>query len=254
MRARYLLRFDDICPTMDWAVWDEIEAILHTERVRPIVAVVPDNQDPVLRVGPAEPCFWDRVRRWQALGWTVAMHGWQHAFVTTDSGVLRMNPFSEFAGLPREEQEHKLRSGRAVFEREGLDASMFVAPAHSFDETTLGVLRKLGFRHLSDGFFPFPHVDHFDLLWIPQQLWAFRRRPLGVWTICFHINRWSAGDISGFRNNVRRYRDAIIDVAAVVDDYGRRPKSVFDAAAAQFYRSASAGLSRARAAVQQLPV
>jgi peptidoglycan/xylan/chitin deacetylase (PgdA/CDA1 family) len=237
---------------MNWRVWNEVEAILEDQGVRPIMAVVPDNQDEVLRAGAPDARFWDRVGKWQARGWTIAMHGWEHRFVTKHSGVLGINKFSEFAGLPREEQERKLRSGKAVFESHGLDPLMFVAPAHSFDEVTLELLNRLGFRYLSDGFFPYPHVDDFDLLWIPQQLWAFRRRPLGIWTICFHINRWEVRDIAGFRNNVRRYRDAISDVRAVADEYGRRPKSVLDSAVARLYRSAASGVSRARAAVRQL--
>ncbi len=26
--ARYLVRFYDICPTIDWAAWDELEKVL----------------------------------------------------------------------------------------------------------------------------------------------------------------------------------------------------------------------------------
>ena len=249
MRARYLLRFDDLCPTMNWPVWDQIEAVLEQENIQPILAVVPDNQDEVLRFGAAEPRFWDRVRAWQTRGWTVAMHGWQHRFVSEHAGLLGVNKFSEFAGIARDQQQAKLSAGRAVFERERLAARMFVAPAHSFDEVTLELLSSLGFRYVSDGFFPFPHVDRFGLLWIPQQLWAFRRRPLGVWTICFHINAWSTRELSQFRANVRAYRDAICDVETVVGEFGNRQQSIFDSAAARFYRSAAAGISRARTAM-----
>ena len=50
--ARFLLRFDDLCPTMNWAMWDAIEAHLVRMEVRPILAVVPDNRDPKLVAGP----------------------------------------------------------------------------------------------------------------------------------------------------------------------------------------------------------
>src|SRR5262245_50629556 len=111
MSARYLLRFDDICPTMNWDVWDQIDAILCAEGVTPILAVVPDNQDQELKVSPPNPRFWDRARDWQARGWTIGMHGYEHRFVTSESGILRVNRFSEFAGLPAAEQERKLRAG-----------------------------------------------------------------------------------------------------------------------------------------------
>lgn len=252
MKARYLLRFDDICPTMNWNVWEEVETILCKEGVNPVLAVVPDNRDDELKVQPPSPFFWDRVRKWQARGWTIAMHGWQHRFLSKHAGVLGINKFSEFAGLERREQEHKLRCGKEVFAREGLDSSVFVAPAHSFDAVTIEILRELDFRFLSDGFFPFPHVDEYGMLWIPQQLWAFRRRPFGIWTICFHINHWGSGEISHFRDNLRRYLGRVSDFRAVIDQYGGRRKSFFDSAAARVYRTSAGTASRAKAAMHQL--
>jgi peptidoglycan/xylan/chitin deacetylase (PgdA/CDA1 family) len=238
---------------MNWRVWREVEAILRGEQLRPILAVVPDNQDPMLRVGNAEPLFWQRVRDWEAQGWTIAMHGWQHRFVSKHAGVLGINRFSEFAGLLRDEQEEKLRLGLAVFNTHGLNPSMFVAPAHSFDEVTLELLNNFGFRYLSDGFFPFPHVDNLGLLWIPQQLWEFRQRPFGVWTICFHINNWRTRDIARFATNVQRYRKCISDVTAVASEYGRRRNSMLDSAAAQIYRSIAGAVSRAKTALRHVP-
>src|SRR5579863_9070115 len=59
MPATYLLRFDDLCPTMNWAVWQQIETALIEANVRPILAVVPDNKDPELSVGPERERFWE---------------------------------------------------------------------------------------------------------------------------------------------------------------------------------------------------
>ena len=53
--ARYLLRFDDLCPTMNWGMWDRIEELLVKASIRPIVAVIPDNRDPKMDIGPADP-------------------------------------------------------------------------------------------------------------------------------------------------------------------------------------------------------
>lgn len=239
MEAQYLLRFDDICPTMNWGVWHEIETILCDMGVQPILAIVPDNQDEVLRVSPPDAFFWERARSWQARGWTLAMHGWQHRFTTADGGMLGMNRFSEFAGLPRREQEHKLRCAQAVFEREGIESAMFIAPAHSFDAVTVAALKDLGVTYLCDGFGLLPHVDEFGMTWIPQQLWTFRRRLFGVWTICFHINRWSAKEVAWFRREIARYRGRVSSFTAVASRYGGRRKSILDSAAASAYRSAS---------------
>lgn len=240
MRAQYLLRFDDICPGMNWDAWDRIEQILAKNGIAPLLAVIPDNQDPVLEVRPPDPSFWARVREWQARGWTIGMHGWQHRFVTVDAGILRMNRFSEFAGLPRAEQECKLRCGQEVFEREGIESTVWIAPAHSFDTVTVEILNKLGFRYISDGFWLLPHVDSLGITWIPQQLWTFRWRPFGVWTICFHINGWTSAELSAFEKSVLHYRDLISDFTTIVNRYAGRGKTRFDLAAGRIYRSLAA--------------
>src|SRR5260370_42375028 len=54
---------------------------LMARRLKPILAVVPDNQDPMLKVDAPVADFWDRVRQWQARGWTIALHGYQHRYV-----------------------------------------------------------------------------------------------------------------------------------------------------------------------------
>ena len=61
---RYILRFDDICPTMNWTLWGDIENILVQRALKPILAVVPDNQDPTLQVDAPVENFWERVREW----------------------------------------------------------------------------------------------------------------------------------------------------------------------------------------------
>ena len=96
---QYLVRFDDICPTMNWSVWTQIEAELRQRNIKPILAVVPDNQDAKLRVDSPRSDFWDCVRGWQALGWTIGLHGYQHRYVTQQSGIVGLNARSEFAGL-----------------------------------------------------------------------------------------------------------------------------------------------------------
>src|SRR6478672_6653645 len=98
MDAQYLIRFDDLCPTMNWQVWAEIETILLESRVSPILAVVPDNRDTALMVGPPRSDFWVEVRRWQQRGWTIGMHGYQHTYVTEEAGIVGIWPRSEFAG------------------------------------------------------------------------------------------------------------------------------------------------------------
>ena len=222
MSASYLLRFDDLCPTMNWDVWDVIESLLVDEGIRPILAVVPDNRDPVLVAGPPNEAFWDRVRRWQARGWTIGMHGFQHVTVTDEAGLIGINRRSEFAGLARDEQERKIRDALAIFRRENVRPEVWLAPNCSFDLTTVDVLRLAGIRIISDGLWLFPCADGEEMLWIPHQIWRFHRMPFGVWTVGCHHNGWTADHVKAFTRDVKAFRDRMTDVAAVAAAYERR--------------------------------
>jgi len=194
---------------MDLEKWEPLEAAIVASRVRPIAAVVPDNGDPHLKVAPVDPGFWDRVRRWQSLGWTIAIHGHRHRYVTSQAGLVGINAMSEFAGVPIQEQRRKLEEGLAVFRKEGVDPTVFVAPGHSFDRSTLLSLRDLAITTISDGFFLGPRRDDLGMLWIPQQLWQFRRMPAGVWTVCVHPNALSADGVLATLKGLSAYRHQI---------------------------------------------
>jgi len=226
--ARYLLRFDDLCPTMNWDVWHEVEVILRAADVKPILAVVPDNRDEKLQHGEPDPQFWENIRRWQTAGAAIGLHGYQHRYITRNSGIIGLNDRSEFAGLPLAEQELKLHSAVQIFRRENIAPSVWVAPAHSFDENTVTILMNLGIKVVSDGFFLFPHVDDRGVTWIPQQLWQFRPMPFGVWTICLHHNGWTGKDVSQFQDNLHRFRHAISTLPEVVELYRARHRGLLD--------------------------
>lgn len=211
MSARYIVRFDDICPTMDWCAWSRIEPVLHEHGVKPIMAVVPDNRDPHLVAGEAVPDFWARVRRWQAQGWIIALHGHQHLYTTRNPGLVGINRFSEFAGLPEATQRDKLQRALAMFAREGVRADAWVAPAHSFDELTLKLLLEAGIGVVSDGFYRRP-VRHLGALWVPQQLWRFRPMPAGLWTVCYHCNGFSNAAVEGFARDIAQYATRIVSM------------------------------------------
>jgi hypothetical protein len=208
---------------MNWEVWAAIEKILVEFDIKPILAVVPDNQDAHLQVAPAHPQFWQEVRRWQNQEWTIGLHGYQHRYVTADAGIIGLNDYSEFAGLPPEEQEAKLQSGLEIFRREGVKAEVWIAPAHSFDAGTIGALKKSGLGFINDGFFIFPRLDAHGIFWVPQQLWGFRPVPFGVWTVCFHHNGWTQHDITIFRHDIQQYKNLITNFNEITNAYkGRR--------------------------------
>ncbi len=220
--AAYLLRFDDICPAMNWKIWRQIEALLVVAKIKPLLAVVPNNLDPTLNVSDANPDFWDEVRRWQSMGWGIAMHGYQHVYTTRKAGIVGINRYSEFAGLPEHEQEQKIKAGLDIFNHNGISTNMWIAPAHSFDKTTISVLKKNNISIVNDGWFGVPGLDGNDMFWIPQQLWDFRKQRRGVWTVCYHFNAWDASDVEKLRRYIHSYRFSVTDVESVIHAYGDR--------------------------------
>lgn len=250
--AAYLLRFDDLCPTMNWAIWDRVEAALVEMEIRALLSVVPDNRDPVLEVNVARADFWDRVRAWQARGWAIGVHGYQHRYVTADRGLVGLHDRSEFAGLPAQEQEAKLSAALRIFERERIDPTAWVAPSHSFDQVTLEILKGFGIRVVSDGLSIYPHVDGDGMLWVPQQLWRLRRVPVGVWTVCCHVNGWDEEKASRFLEDLATYRDRISDFLTMVERFEGRSPTRLDHFEARLLRILIRGKVRARGSLNGL--
>jgi peptidoglycan/xylan/chitin deacetylase (PgdA/CDA1 family) len=199
------------------------------------VAIVPDNQDRGLNVAPARDDFWERVRAWQAAGWFIALHGYQHRYVTQDAGLVGINQFSEFAGLPYETQKQKLVSALAVMRRHGVKPDGWVAPGHSFDAMTVRALLELDIQVISDGYYQRP-VQHMGATWIPQQLWRFRRMPSGVWTVCLHANALSDSGFDALKADLVRFAPRITSVRAVLRDTPAPPSSPLDQALTHAWR------------------
>jgi len=221
-KASYLLRFDDLCPTMNWKIWSEIEAILVEQQIKPILAVVHDNQDASLKVTPSRGDFWERVRQWQERGWTIALHGYDHRYITREAGLVATRKKSEFAGLPQSAQEEKLRRGVRIFRDEGITPRVWVAPGNSFDQVTVSLLPKVGIEIICDGHFRFPFEWPRGMIWVPQQLFNFRPAPAGVWTVCFHSNSWTGEMMQSFREDVAEYGSGIASLDDVLPHAGER--------------------------------
>lgn len=217
MTARYLIRLDDASHHMDRRRWERVEQVLDAHGVRPIVAVIPDNQDATLMRDPRDPDFWGRVRRWVGKGWTVAMHGHQHVMhATRERLILPFYRRSEFAGLTLEQQRAKVRESWNLFMSEGVAPRVWVAPAHSFDRLTLqALLRETPIRVVSDGIAWDSYQEH-GFSWIPQQLWALTERPWGLWTVCLHPNTMDDAAIEALdRALVGAFRGRVVAVAEV---------------------------------------
>jgi hypothetical protein len=99
------------------------------------------------------------VRAWQEWGWTIALHGFQHRYVSKNAGLVAVRKKSEFAGLPVETQREKLRRGMEIFAREGIKSRVWIAPGNAFDAATVALLPEFGINVISAGYFQFPYVS-----------------------------------------------------------------------------------------------
>tara|TARA_B110000003_G_scaffold276570_1_gene323995 strand:+ start:13647 stop:14396 length:750 start_codon:yes stop_codon:yes gene_type:complete len=211
--SRYLLRFDDISPFMNWEIWDDIERLLDSIGVKPIVAIVPDCKDLNIMPSSGNDLFWKRVLDWQSKGWCIAMHGYDHVLVQNKGkNIVNLANITEFSGLSYSSQANKIEQGLKIFHSNKISINTWVAPAHSFDDTTLKVLQDYDFSIISDGLFTSPCRDKNGMFWIPQQLWKFRAMPFGIWTICYHHNNWSARDFCRFKKDVIKFNSNITTV------------------------------------------
>jgi len=222
MRTGFILRFDDICPTVNWDIWNRIEELLIDFDIKPIISIIPDNRNKALIVSLPGENFWERAQSWQNRGWTLGMHGYQHCYLTRKAGLYGRSAISEFAGLPYEVQEIKIQNAVRIFNEHGLRPEVWVAPAHSFDVNTIDILLRMGVRIINDGYALYPYADERGMVWIPQQMGRFRRVPIGIWTICFHFNHWNDDDVEGFRADLQRFREHILSVGDVLPLCKRR--------------------------------
>jgi predicted deacetylase len=185
--ALYLLRIDDLCPTLARERWKLLRGMIDEFGIRPILAVVPDNHDPALEISPPDVSFWSQMRCLESAGATIGLHGFRHLCLSEGQSLLTLHRTSEFAGVPVNTQRAWIRGGIRVLRDHGLDPRLFVPPRHGFDANTLMALRFEGMPLLSDGFARAPFLRG-GVIWIPQQLWAPVEKHKGVWTICIHPN------------------------------------------------------------------
>ncbi|WZL71509.1 DUF2334 domain-containing protein [Clostridiaceae bacterium 35-E11] len=196
MGAKYIYRMDDITPYMNWNQFWKYIQLFKKNNVKPLLGIVPHNQDLNLIIQEKNTNFWEIMRSLQNQGIVeIAQHGYQHKVVRTkEKGLMNIgfNGLSEYVGHSYEIQYKMIKSGRHILRSEGINTDVWMAPCHSFDTITLQVLANLGFRAVTDGIALYPFKFH-DLVFVPQQLWAPRYFPFGIFTICLHINQLAEG-------------------------------------------------------------
>lgn len=212
-KAECMIRLDDITPDMDTERFHRVKDVLDRYHICPLIGVVPKNRDENLHKEENKTQFWDLVKELQDGGWKVAQHGTYHVYETVDSGVLGINPFSEFAGLPYEVQLQKLQAGKQILEDNGIFTDIFMAPGHTYDNNTLKALTECGFNVVTDGLYKKPYRDK-GLLFITCRMRGFRK-PDGVDTVCLHTNLMDEQDVKDLDAFCQNNRDVIVNFDAM---------------------------------------
>jgi predicted deacetylase len=196
-KIKYLVRLDDACPTMDSNKWKKMEAILDKYNIKPMVGIIPDNNDSALEIVEVDNLFWKKAFRWQKKKWAIALHGYNHVYLTNEGGINPVHKRSEFAGVSLEIQEQKIEKGIKILKENKIDAKYFFAPSHTFDENTIKALRnKSDIRGISDTISVMPYKND-DFIFYPQQFGYFREIKFpGYWTFCLHPNSMGNDDFN----------------------------------------------------------
>lgn len=185
----YIIRLDDAAKHMDLVKWDKMEHLLNKYNVKPIVGVIPNIKDvELIKQYKAVDQLWDIVKRWNENGWNIAMHGYDHCYLTESGGMNPVNKRSEFAGVSLEEQLKKINSSIVLFKEQGITPKVFFAPSHTFDLNTLVALNQsTSINTISDTVANKPYT-YKGFNFIPQQYSSVRKSSFAFTTFCYHPN------------------------------------------------------------------
>lgn len=239
MQTKYLIRLDDACPTMNCQLWGKMEDLLDKYGVKPMVGVIPHNEDPQQMIETPDEMFWSNVKAWQKKGWAIALHGYNHCY-TSNRGLKGLNPMwerSEFSGLSLEEQKNKIRKGVELMRGNGINPQFFFAPSHTLDENTLNALREESdIRIISDTIGRYPY-KYEDFWFIPQIVGHCVKMPIaGIYTFCFHPNIMDNVAFDRLEDFLRVYSNSFVGFNQIdLTHYGR--KGMFDKLLSYFFFS-----------------
>jgi len=209
-----LIRFDDICSTMNWEQWEKAMQILKKINATALLGVVPDCKDAELQIDSPRIDFWEYINHLQDQGFTIAMHGYEHVYCTKADGIVTKSKQSEFAGLPYENQLEKIRKGKSILNKHGIFTDVFFAPSHSYDDNTLRALKECGFRYISDGMSKKPYLRQ-GIICLPCRSFGIPKiHSYGYYTVVIHAHTWAnpkhSYDFIRFRDFCQTYKNDIV--------------------------------------------
>ncbi len=214
------VRMDDITPDMNWENFYFFQALFEKAGITPLLGIVPENRDENLKREAPHKDFYKIMAELGKKGYCFAMHGCYHLYTTKRGGLFPLNHFSEFAGVPYEEQKKLLTLGKRKLEEYGIVTDMFMAPAHSYDKNTLKALKELGFTKMTDGFGKAPYrYGGFTFYPIAFRLNSALKKNDGVTTMVLHANTVSEADKKRYERIFNEYGEKMISYS----EYLREP-------------------------------
>ena len=208
-----LIRIDDVAENMNWDLMDKSEKLFDKYKIKPLLGIIPKNQDPQLKTYPHNSEFWKRVKSWRDKGWEISMHGYTHVYSrrTEKRDYFNYGGQSEFFGLSYNSQVDRIKLGIEKFKENDIKVRSFFAPNHTYDINTFKALSDAGIKIVIDGYGLFPFYK-FNLFFVPQLFYREIVLPLGIQATQIHFNNWSDKNFRKFENLISNYSDKVIDI------------------------------------------
>lgn len=224
----FIIRLDDACEFMDVTKWNRMEEILDQYSVKPLVGIIPSCEDTKMKgVYAKDELFWKRVDRWKRKKWTIALHGFEHLYISNHGGINPLHNRSEFAGVPLEAQKEKIKKGLNILSAHDISPTVFFPPGHTFDENTLKALaEESDIKVVSDTISS--SVYYYKGFWfVPQQSGRCRKIPVRIATYCFHPNTMQEKNFAELESFLNKNKKLLTDFSNI-DFSNKRKMGIYD--------------------------
>ena len=212
------IRMDDITPDMDWAKFLRFKELCDLYQVKPLIGIVPKNEDKNLSIDAPREDFWEYIKQLQREGWLLAQHGYTHVYTTKEAGLFPLNDFSEFAGVEYSEQYEAIKLGQDIFREHGIETDIFMAPGHSYDKHTFKALQNLNYWRITDGFGNRPYDRH-DMIFYPishNQKSSLKAKS-GYTTFVVHTNTMKDSDFARYERMFQEYQRRFVSYSELFE-------------------------------------
>lgn len=223
--ARYIIRLDDACETMNHFNWNRMGELLDKYDVKPLVGVIPQNRDKDFS-WEKDDQFWEKVSDWKNKGWDISLHGLTHEMHRIVSGTVLFQKShginTEFAGVPYEKQIEMLNQGMEILKSHKITPCSFFAPAHTFDNYTIEALKTIhDIRFVSDGYALKAYRKN-GMIFLPSICDGPFNLPFGIYTFVFHPSKMNDDSFERLENFLKKNKTKIITATEALNKVSKK--------------------------------